>query len=546
MGQPFNKAVNESASISVEKRVDKTTQPSGTKDGVFAAPFRGLAGDFEPRRVNFDSFKEIYGLPMTPGLEAPYGLGVEAWEGQRQILEGLKEGDAIVCRVHGKVAAATSFADRYTLVKFNTTAVTTAYEEWDVSPEDHLAGDATNYLLFYIRNGDYRKSYQITIANPDAANETVELTIGEGSFLSASPTKTYGPYIVGFKPDLVDASGDSLYVDDVLKASDCPVRAEVDPTYWDYDFILVEESSGGAGDGVFMGSSIYQTGTSPGEMASAVEWDEAISKLDDFSLDYDYLITAGCPEIAGIQRLQDLAEKRLTQLFIDVPRTILTYTDAVDWLKTTLASPSDQSQAAWRPIRYTDQWSGRRIVTGGSGSYVASKIRGRKQGTTTAGVHYSPAGTKRGEIDLAEPEMLATIDDTALVELAKGRVNPYVIDGGSGSPYLFDSLTMNFMNNDSRFTHVVDVMNWIELQCVKIAASVQHDPNGVTRDEIVRQADKLFAKADAGGLLTDPEEGGARWSYTLEAASKDLWELQPTVCITGTARRIAIKSTMVG
>ena len=163
------------------------------------------------------------------------------------------------------------------------------------------------------------------------------------------------------------------------------------------------------------------------------------------------------------------------------------------------------------------------------------------------GWHYAPAGLSRAIIDrqnITRLSGIGTIDREAYVT---ARINPVSV-AADGSVYIDDSLTTYSKNNYLRFQHVSSLMNAIARNFYEVAQAIKHEPDGVTQESLTNALTDLLDRFYAAGALVTPrDESQGSDPYVVKVTQKDidLWEVEWSVCPTGTARRILGKPILM-
>jgi len=548
MGIPFTQSVTEAAAITVLPRIDNTFAASVSNGAVVAAIIESSKGEFNrPTRVNKETFEELFGAPLDPAFTYTGGSKPANWQAMTMVNEALTEGEALVVRV--------APSERATMPVFVLTdgdpkerIVDAPVLDVEDVANNYVTGDGEKALLsvYNSTEADTKALYRVTAVVYDGNGNEYEhlddVTIAELVTLTfyvytldgnlARKEEYTGLPFTGYS----DANGDSLYFHDQLNAAGSA-----------FTLVINEDGLESLTESLatHLGGRFFDTGQHFGlEFTGNIrtsDYDAAIDLLESFSYDFDYIMGAGIEDPVTLVRLGELAKARLAQAYIDVPSGKRSVADAVQWQQG-LGLKSDQLNLCWRPIEFLHT-SGKRVVTGGSGAAVASKMRGRKNGTSVPAVHYSPAGQIRGYVNLPAPRSLVSLTATDKQLLAIARINPYELDINSGVATLTDALTMNYLPNDSRMVHVVDVFNYAERQFARVASLAQHEPDGITRDTIERGLTTVLRRMVAEGALVKPAnpevDGTEEFRLEIKRVEKDYWTVKMYLCVVGSSRRIA-------
>ncbi|MBJ3466552.1 phage tail protein, partial [Salmonella enterica subsp. enterica serovar Corvallis] len=160
---------------------------------------------------------------------------------------------------------------------------------------------------------------------------------------------------------------------------------------------------------------------------------------------------------------------------------------------------------------------------------------------------YAPAGISRAIIDrqnIARIPNIGAVDREAFV---LARINPVSV-AADGSVYIDDSLTTYSKNNYLRFQHVSSLMNAIARDFYEVAQAIKHEPDGITKETLMKAMTELLDRyVAAGALVTPRDKSQGEDPYVVQVVQKDidLWEVSWSVCPTGTARRIVGKPILM-
>jgi len=253
------------------------------------------------------------------------------------------------------------------------------------------------------------------------------------------------------------------------------------------------------------------------------------------------LFAAGSYDESVLSNCIDIASNRHISFFFDVPY-YLDADSALDWLRTT-SLVGRQSSCYYCPNGATDEWYGGKTAWGVSGAVAASCAKGDANFTgSTPGVHFSPAGVKRGYLNRVGVKPLFPADSLNRDDYYEARINP-VIPGVGGGLVIDDSLSIHFQQNYSRFVWVNRIANYIDYRFVELAGQFKHEPDGITERGLTKGIEAILDELVTSGALSHPREpdidGDSPYVFTVTQQEIDLWMVDWAFCPTGSARRIA-------
>ncbi|EOT9949260.1 phage tail protein, partial [Escherichia coli] len=208
---------------------------------------------------------------------------------------------------------------------------------------------------------------------------------------------------------------------------------------------------------------------------------------------------------------------------------------------------SHQPSRYYFPLSCRDTFTGMNVVYGISCDAFVAKAKGVALVPDVGGWHYAPAGISRAIIDrqnIARIPNIGAVDREAFV---LARINPVSV-AADGSVYIDDSLTTYSKNNYLRFQHVSSLMNAIARNFYDVAQAIKHEPDGITKETLMKAMTELLDRyVAAGALVTPRDKSQGEDPYVVQVVQKDidLWEVSWSVCPTGTARRIVGKPILM-
>lgn len=502
--------VTQAPGIFVLKPIDNNFSTSGQSLLIPACAIYASKGPVGvPVQVTADNWQDVFGRPL------PMNQGEKA-EGLRQLKDALDEcAWAMVARVMPTDA-------KYPSLAFVEGGVTNSSHDYGADP-DPAAG---SWLQVWPVDGDpstNRKAYVKSI-NSQKQRFTLEFTE-----TTNGTEAVIDSYVVGINPDDVDDTGQSAYAPIVLEERLSDFRCMVGAT----DFSDVEEL-----DAAFTG------GTNGGEPTTD-NWKDAWDLFKSDDVDFTHGFAAGCYDEAVIPYALKICADRLSQFKFDVPPS-LTETAANVWL-TSLNVDDYQAQVIHYPYKASDEWYGGQSVWGASGALIAAKARCFQTPTgnaAVAGVHYAPAGEKRGRINRRNIVPLHTKGQLSAEQLVDARITPV-----AKGTIINDVLNLWSLENYLRFEHVVAIHNDLCHEFIAGAANAKFEPDGLTEQILTDLCTAIGdARVSAGAFVSprNPDvDGDAPYVVTITQLEIDLWQVEFAFCPTGVARRIALQPILI-
>lgn len=221
--------------------------------------------------------------------------------------------------------------------------------------------------------------------------------------------------------------------------------------------------------------------------------------------------------------------------------------NAIEEAKSHSFGGSHQPSRYYFPYACRDTFTGMNVVYGISCDAFVAKAKGVALVSDVGGWHYAPAGVSRAIIDRQNISRLASVGVIDREAFVKARINPVSI-AADGSVYIDDSLTTFSKNNYLRFQHVSSLMNAIARNFYEIAQAIKHEPDGITQATLMKAMTELLDRYYAAGALVKPRDasqGEAPYVVTVTQQDIDLWQVDWSVCPTGTSRRIVGKPILM-
>ena len=351
--------------------------------------------------------------------------------------------------------------------------------------------------------------YEVTLLNTDKSGE---VTIVES-------------HIISFEIGALDVNNASAFIEDKLSRVSTRLRAVVDlATINTFEAIETTQFEGGTnGD--------HSTLT-------ADDYKEAIDLIIASDLEFQAIISAGCYEDSVLAELRNLADGMNISCYYDIEPN-LPFAQAAARQKS-LAMNSHFCNAYHLPYLANDPYYDGQALWGLSGFVFAAKAKGVSLKSPTGGWHYTPAGEDRATISRSGLVLIQGAGTADEEEFVKVRLNK-LGKNSAGQLMIDDALTTRVRKDQLRFDNIVSTDNSIGRDYVKLAKSLKHEPDGVTRKGLTDGMTTIFEGYVASECLVkprDPADGDMPWKLHVEQLESDLWKVSWDICVSGSARRI--------
>lgn len=520
--------ITNAAEITILEVQDTTYKTGGGPVSVGACAIVADKGPVGTVTQVVDSnWKSVFGTPFSKKREGMEGL--------RHLADAVKECNYV------NVVRCVSADARYPSILFSivegtpdTGNATKTQLAYGAAQADLGASD-----LFNIRpiDGDPSTNRKVAISKIDTVRERFTITITDVDTLGS--TYTLESYEVGVGVGDVDDMGVPAYIESVFESKSSRFRVN-----WNEDITWAEALEALQDFQTDTATTpVAFTGGTNGSFPSVAERQAAWELLRNEKYVVNLLFAAGEYDSDVLATIADIADERHCSAFIDATPSIKSDA-AITWMTGNggVGIKSRHVRCYHSPYSASDPWLGGKTVWGISGAAAAAKARGNANYTgVIPGVHYSPAGTKRGFLDRTGIAPLFPDDIINRDDLYDARINP-VVYSTSGGAFIDDDLTLHYETNYSRFGWVNDILDYIESRFLEAAASAKHEPDGLTRNILYNLTKAILDDmVTSGALVTprDPSAGKNPYILTVTQVEIDLWHVQWDVCPTGSARRIA-------
>lgn len=523
--------ITNAAEITVLEVIDATYKTGGGPVSVGATVVIANKGPVGVvTQVTDSNWKDIFGLPFSKKIDGMEGL--------RHLADAVKE-----CNYVNVVRAIGADA-KYPSILFKAVpGVDTAPDTGTTTKTAIVYGtdqaDLTTNDLFNLRpiDGDPSTSRSVVISGVDTTKERFTITITDVDTLGS--TYTLETYTVGVGIEDKDDMGLPAYIEYVFERNSDRFRVN-----WNEDMTWaksVEALTDFATDTAT--TPVDFTGGTNGTTPTSTERQTAWEILRNEKFVVNLMFAAGEYDADVLATIADIADERHCSAFIDAPPSNK-HDDAIDWLtgEDGVGIKSRHVRCYHSPYSANDPWLGGKTVWGVSGAAAAAKARGNANYTgVIPGVHYSPAGTKRGYLARTGISPLFPDDLVNRDDMYDARINP-VVYSSNGGAYIDDDLTLHYESNYTRFGWVNDILDYTEARFLEAAATAKHEPDGLTRKILWDLTKAILDDLVTSGALVTPRDTSAGknpYILTVEQKEIDLWYVQWDICPTGSARRIA-------
>jgi hypothetical protein len=523
--------ITNAAEITILELIDTTYKTGGGPVSVGATVVIANKGPVGTVTQVIDAnWKSVFG--------SPFSKKADGMEGLRHLADAAKECNYI------NVVRCVSADARYPSMLVakvagtgedpDTSSVTKTATAYGTDLADLGANDLFNIRVI---DGDPSTSRKMTISNIDTTKKRFKITITDVDSLGA--TYTLESYTVGIDPTDKDDMGLPAYIEYVFESNSDRFRVN-----WNEDIAwaaALEALQDLQTDSA--SAAIAFTGGTNGSYPTVAERQAAWELLRNDKYIVNLMFAAGEYDADVLATIADIADERHCSAFIDAPPG-QKHDDAIDWLTGTsgVGIKSRHVRCYHSPYSANDPWMGGKTVWGVSGAAAAAKARGNANFTgVVPGIHYSPAGTKRGFINRTGMAPLFPDDIVNRDDLYDARINPVVFSNNGGA-FIDDDLTLHYESNYSRFGWVNDIVDYTEARFLEAAAAAKHEPDGLTRMILWDLTKAILDELVTSGALVTPRDTSAGknpYILTVEQKEIDLWHVQWDICPTGSARRIA-------
>jgi len=391
-------------------------------------------------------------------------------------------------------------------------------------------------------DGDPSINRTVLFANVDTDIERFDIIITDKDELGE--TYTIESFTVGVNPDDVDDMGRPAYVETVFEQ-----QSDLFLCDWNEDLVwadaletlqAIEDTEGSPTSFAFVG------GTNGGEPTTE-NWTDAWDLLRNENITINLMFAGGNYDTDVLANIAAIADNRHCASFVDTP-PYLPHDQAITWLADA-GIRSRHMRAYHSPFSASDQWRKGKTIWGVSGAAAAAKAIGNAIFTgSVPGIHYAPAGIKRGFLKRTGVKPLYPDDIINRDDLYDARINP-VVASDSGGAVIDDDLTLHYLQNYSRFGWVNDILDYIDHRFLEAAGYAKFEPDGLTYKILYSLTKEIMEQLVTSGALVPPrnpsEDGSEPFVLTITQFEIDLWHVQWDICPTGSARRIAGQPVLI-
>lgn len=393
---------------------------------------------------------------------------------------------------------------------------------------------SSDVVMLYVIDGNPSTNRSVRFTEDPTNNKRLILTLTEQSSLGV--VTTLDTYTVSLYTDVTDDYGAPAWIETQLENKSKYLRA-----------IAVANPTGAIKDATQrlaadLSAKDFIGGTS-GDMnnISADSYEKALTVLRNAPVFFSAVLGLGCYDRSVLNGLSEIARNRRIDAFFDIdPR--ISYADALN--KSDEYGFNDHEHIAFYhfPYTYRDKTSRATTVAGLSGTAFRAKALGVQKVPSIGGWHYSPAGEERGAISRDSLKCASWAGEPDYDQMYTKRINK-VASSRTGVMTIDDSLTAYRRENSLRLQHVNSTMNAIARDLYNLWGTIKHQPDNEVEDCLTRDTPRVFDSYVACGALVSPAQdtgsGTEPYVISYKQVEDDLWEVEYSCCVTGTARRIA-------
>lgn len=390
-------------------------------------------------------------------------------------------------------------------------------------------------LQINVKDGDKSDNRFISLEK-DTLDDYYVLKLKEINSLGVKETvKTMN---VSFNIDAVNDYGDSIFISNVLDNESTELEAVIG------DLSLIPDDWAGIPEFQF-------TGGNDGDFANLE--DEAIlsavKSLNDQRITYNVIIAAGMYNLTALTALANMANDMRVDFFYDINGNI-NPEKAITEAQGHSFQDKDNISRYYFPYQATDPYSQMKAVWGLSGVAFKAKAAGVAKNDVVGGYHYSAAGEERGMINRSGIVPLSYAKDIDRNAFAARDVRINVAAASSsGGMFIDDALTTWGKDDDKQYQHVVSTVNSISRRIFDICNGLKHEPDGITRNGLTDRISILLDQYIGAGALVEPSNtekyGDMPYILEISKTDKDLWQITPYLCVTGTSRRFVVRPVLI-
>ncbi|HBT4785502.1 TPA: phage tail protein [Klebsiella variicola subsp. variicola] len=386
--------------------------------------------------------------------------------------------------------------------------------------------------IIYIKDGDASANRTLTL-EPQEDSDLFILTLKETQ--SDGSIDLLESHQLSFNPEAISDMGGTAWMPTVLEGQSTRLGA------------VLADNAETLAQGVEFKDIAFEGGSdgSVNKLTSA-DYLKALETLEDSTVNFTAVLSLGCYDPTVLAALNKLAEDVRVDMFYDAKGN-QTSEAAMEEVQAHGFGGSHQPARYYFPFSCRDTFTSMNVVYGISCDAFVAKAKGVAMIPDVGGWHFSPAGVSRGIIDrqnITKIPNLGVVDREAFV---KARLNPVTVSA-SGDVYIDDALTTFSKNNYLRFQHVSSLMNAIARGFYEVAQAIKHEPDGVTLKSLTDGMTDLLERFYAAGALVTPRDatqGTEAFVISVTQLEIDYWQVEWSVCPTGSARRIIGKPILM-
>jgi hypothetical protein len=306
------------------------------------------------------------------------------------------------------------------------------------------------------------------------------------------------------------------------------------------------------GSDKFLASSTLVLFDEGGTAYTSDDYDAAISKLENGTLDYGYMISGGSQAVALLSKLVALNTRANRHFIIDVPGDLSV--DAAQTFVSQLNVDTHYVTFYWAPLKTTDPVNGGKAIIG-LGGFQAGQRCARNAVTNAYGLANKqyPISGKDWPINRTGVAQLVTPSDVQRSDLASAKINPVLLERYTGgSKYVFiDCLTAAQVTTSYRkLVSVAEMSASLDDMVVRYGKEVLQLPMDVAISKMKSFLKTTLSNMRATNWLVasdNPDLGDAGWTFTVAPNAQrkaDRMDVSYGVHYNGVARAIFVQQTL--
>lgn len=384
---------------------------------------------------------------------------------------------------------------------------------------------ADDIVSIYLTDGDNDTERKIELVAADAEEYGANFYVLKLSEKQADNSfSVVEEHIVSGDIEAVDPTGNAAFIEDKLTNASSRMDAVVNLANINSLDVVAETAfvGGTSGD--------YST-------IDSVAYMKALTVLQSTEKTFHAVCSLGCYEDSVIKGLEQLAYNNNISLYYDIEPN-LNFSAAIERQRS-LAMNSHFAAAYHLPYSAQDPFYKGKALYGISGFVFAAKAQAVASKSPVGAWHLTAAGETYGTITRSKLELNEGAGVPDYEEMVKVRLNK-LGKNSAGQLMIDDSLTTRARKDQLRFEGIVAVDNAIGRDFLRLAKSLKHSGDGVTRAGFERGMKDILDGYVGNDCLVkprDPADGDKPYVVHIEQVESDLWKVSWDICVSGTMRR---------